>query len=56
MRCEFIQDKLQSCVCQHYEEKDKKKNRTTTSPESVDDEADPNKEDMMKRKIPALVM
>jgi hypothetical protein len=34
----------------------KNKNKTAISPESVDDEADPDKEDMTKRKIPALVM
>jgi hypothetical protein len=34
----------------------KNKNKTTIGLESVDDEADPNKVDMTKRKIPALVM
>jgi hypothetical protein len=34
----------------------KDKNNTAISPESVDDEADPTKKDMTKRKIPALVM
>jgi hypothetical protein len=34
----------------------KNKNRTTIGPESVDDEADLDKEDMTKRKIHALVM
>jgi hypothetical protein len=34
----------------------KNKNKTAISPKSVDDKADPNKEDMMKRKIHALVM
>jgi hypothetical protein len=57
MWCESIQEKLQSYVCRHYEEKDKKnKNKTTISTESVDDETDPNKEDKMKRKIHALAM
>jgi hypothetical protein len=56
MWCESIQEKLQSCVCRHYEEKIKNKNKTAIGPESVDDEADPDKEDMTKRKIPALVM
>jgi hypothetical protein len=37
-------------------EKIKNKNKTAISLESVDDKAGPNKEDMMKRKIPALVM
>jgi hypothetical protein len=56
MWCESIQEKLQSCVCRHYEEKVKNKNKIAIGPESVDDEADPSKEDMTKRKIPALVM
>jgi hypothetical protein len=57
MWCESIQEKLQSCVCRHYEEKDKKnKNKIAIGPESVDDEADLDKEDMTKRKIFALVM
>jgi hypothetical protein len=56
MWCESIQEKLKSCVCRHYEEKGKNNNKTAISPESVDDEADPNKEDMTKRKILALVM
>jgi hypothetical protein len=57
MWCESIQKKLQSCECQHYEEKDKKnKNKTTIGPESVDDETDSDKEDKTKRKIHALVM
>jgi hypothetical protein len=34
----------------------KNKNKTAIGPKSVDDEADPDKEDMTKRKIPALVM
>jgi hypothetical protein len=34
----------------------KNKNKTTINPESVDDEADLDIEDMMKRKIPTLVM
>jgi hypothetical protein len=34
----------------------KNKNKTTIGPESVDDEANPDKEDMTKGKIPALVM
>jgi hypothetical protein len=34
----------------------KNKNKTAISTESVDDKADPDKEDMTKRKIPALVM
>jgi hypothetical protein len=34
----------------------KNKNKTTIGPESVDDEIDPDKEDMMNTKIPALVM
>jgi hypothetical protein len=34
----------------------KNKNKTTISPKSVDDETALDKEDMMKRKIPALVM
>jgi hypothetical protein len=34
----------------------KNKNKTAIGPESVDDEADLDKEDMMKRKIPTLVM
>jgi hypothetical protein len=55
--CESVQEKLQSCVCRHYEEKDKKnKNTTAIGLESVDDKADPDKGDMTKRKIPALVM
>jgi hypothetical protein len=55
--CESVQEKLQSCVCRHYEEKDKKnKNKTAIGLESVDDKADPDKGDMTKRKIPALVM
>jgi hypothetical protein len=56
MWCKSIQEKLQSCVCRHYEEEDKNKNKTTIGPESVDDEADLDKEDMTKRKIPALVL
>jgi hypothetical protein len=32
------------------------KNKTTIGPESVDDEADHDKDDMTKRKIPALMM
>jgi hypothetical protein len=57
MWCESIQDKLQSCVCRHYEEKDKKnKNKTIIGSESVDDETDPDKEDKKKRKITALVI
>jgi hypothetical protein len=34
----------------------KNKNKTAIGPESVDHEADLDKEDMTKRKIPALVM
>jgi hypothetical protein len=34
----------------------KNKNKTVIGPESIDDEADPDKEDTTKRKIPALVM
>jgi hypothetical protein len=34
----------------------KNKNKTAISPESVDDEADPDKEDKTKRKFPTLVM
>jgi hypothetical protein len=34
----------------------KNKNKTAIGPESVDDEADLDKEDMTKRKIPTLVM
>jgi hypothetical protein len=34
----------------------KTKNKTAIGHESVDDETDPDKEDMMKRKISALVM
>jgi predicted nucleic acid-binding Zn-ribbon protein len=34
----------------------KTKNKSAIGPESVNDEADPDKEDVMKRKIPALVM
>jgi hypothetical protein len=34
----------------------KNKNKTTIGHESVDDEADLDKEDIMKRKIPSLVM
>jgi hypothetical protein len=34
----------------------KNKNKTAIGPESVDGEADPDKEDVKKRKIPALVM
>jgi hypothetical protein len=34
----------------------KNKNKTLIGPKSVDDEADPDKEDMTKRKIPTLVM
>jgi hypothetical protein len=34
----------------------KNKNKTTISPEIVDDEADLDKEDMTKRKIPTLVL
>jgi hypothetical protein len=57
MWCELIQEKLQSCVCQHYEEKDKKnKNKTAISPKIVDDEVDLDKEDMTKRKTPTLVV
>jgi hypothetical protein len=57
MWCELTQEKLQSCVCRHYEEKDKKnKNKTAIGPEIVDDEADLDNEDMMKRRISALVM
>jgi hypothetical protein len=56
MWCESIQEKLQSCVCRHYEEKEKNKNKTSISPESVNDEADLDKEDMMKRKISALMI
>jgi hypothetical protein len=56
MWCESIQEKLQSCLCWHYEETDKNKNNTAISPEIVDDEADLDKQDMTKRKIPALVM
>jgi hypothetical protein len=56
MWCESIQEKLQSCVCRNYEEKDKKKNKTAIGPEIVDDEVDLDKESMKKRKIPALVM
>jgi hypothetical protein len=57
MWCESIQEKLQSCVCRHYEEKDKKnKNKTIIGSESVDDETDPDKEDKKKRKITALVI
>jgi hypothetical protein len=55
MSCESIQEKLQSCVCRHYEEKDKNKNKTTIGPESIDDEIDSDKEDKKKRKILALV-
>jgi hypothetical protein len=45
MWCESIQEKLQSCVCRHYEEKIKSKNKTAIGPESVDDETDPDQED-----------
>jgi hypothetical protein len=34
----------------------KNKNKIVIGPESVDDEVDPDKEDMTKRRIPALVM
>jgi hypothetical protein len=34
----------------------KNKNKTAIGHESIDDEADPDKEDMTKRKIPTLVM
>jgi hypothetical protein len=34
----------------------KNKNKTAIGPEGVDDETDLDKEDMTKRKIPALVM
>jgi hypothetical protein len=34
----------------------KNKNKTAIDPEIVDDEVDLDKEDMTKRKIPALVM
>jgi hypothetical protein len=54
--CESIQEKLQSCVCQHYEEKTKNKNKTAIGPKSVGDEANLDIEDMTKRKIPTLVM
>jgi hypothetical protein len=56
MWCESIQEKLQSCACRHYEEKDKNKNKTVIGPESVDDETNFDKEDKKKRKIHALVM
>jgi hypothetical protein len=57
MWCESIQEKLQSCVCRHCEEKDKKnKNKAAISPESVDNKVDLDKEDVTKRKIPTLVM
>jgi uncharacterized Zn finger protein (UPF0148 family) len=36
--------------------KTKNKNKTAINPESVDDEADLDTEDMTKRKIPSLVM
>jgi hypothetical protein len=36
--------------------KTKNKDKTAIGPESVDDEADLDTEDMTKRKIPALVM
>jgi hypothetical protein len=56
MWCESIQEKLQSYVCRHYEEKDKKnKNKTAIGPEIIDGEADLDTEDMTKRKILALV-
>jgi hypothetical protein len=51
-----IQENLESCVCQHYEEKDQNKNKIVIGPESVDDEANLDTADMMKRQIPALVM
>jgi hypothetical protein len=54
MWCELIQEKLQH-VCADTMKK-KHKNKTALSPESVDDEADPDKENMMKTKIPTLVM
>jgi hypothetical protein len=47
---------LQSCVCRHYEEKKKNKNKTDIGPKSVDEEIDSDKEDNKKRKIPALVI
>jgi hypothetical protein len=56
MWCESIQEKLQSWVCQHYEENIKNKNKTVIGPESVDDETNSDKEDNKKRKFPALVM
>jgi hypothetical protein len=34
----------------------KNKNNTAIGPQSIDDEDDPDKEDMTKRKIPTLVM
>jgi hypothetical protein len=34
----------------------KNKNKTPISPETIDDEVDPDKEDMTKRKIPSWVM
>jgi hypothetical protein len=34
----------------------KNKNKTVIGPESVDDELDPDKEDMTKRKFSSLVM
>jgi hypothetical protein len=49
MWCESIQEKLQSFVCRHYEEKDKNKNKTSIGPESVDDEANLDNEDLIKR-------
>jgi hypothetical protein len=56
MWCESIQEKLQSWVCQHYEENIKNKNKTIIGPESVDDETNSDKEDNKKRNFSALVM
>jgi hypothetical protein len=56
MWCESVQEKLQSCVCRHYEKKIQNKNKPAIGPESVDDKADPDKEDKTKRKIRALAM
>jgi hypothetical protein len=53
---ESMQEKLQSCVCRHYEKKTKNKSKTAIGPESVEDEADLDTENMTKRKILALVM
>jgi hypothetical protein len=56
MWCETIQESYNHVNADTMKKKIKNKNKTTAGPKIVDDEDDLYKEDMMKRKIHALVI